>query len=135
MLMRAACIAFLLVFSLPALAATDQEIAQKCVVGWRWVAITELEFYYLPGGEVRGIRHDPKAITTFGGTWEVKNGALNQHTEADGTAAGRVNTFPIEMLPNGLCFVTTGGHKRLMWKNGKPLGGCSFTADCRAACL
>lgn len=105
-----------------ALATADDTIAQKCVVGWHWVAITHLEFYYLPGGEIQGIRHDPKGITTFAGTWEVKNGALRQHTAADNSVALRENIFPIEMLPNGLCFITTGGHKRLMWKDGKPLG-------------
>ncbi|HWE71581.1 MAG TPA: hypothetical protein VG328_00365 [Stellaceae bacterium] len=107
-----------------AFAATDEEIAQKCVVGWSWHASTGFQFTYLAGGDVQFYGRQTVAgyspLLTGHGTYEVKNGVLSQHTSVDGAAAAREISLPIEMLPSGACFITIAGHKRPMWINGKP---------------
>jgi hypothetical protein len=106
-----------------ALAALDEDIAQKCVVGWSWVAITGVRFTYLTGGNVElygRASSNIHPLFTGHGTWEVKSGVLSQRTQVDGTVAERENSYPIQMLPSGACFITIAGHKRPMWRDGKP---------------
>ena len=103
------------IVSVPAWAATDAEIAQKCVSGAKRVASSGTELTYLAGGVLRGLKHTKKHDVTFEGTWDVKQGILHQHLTGE-TGSVSDASFPIRMDQSGRCLFTSNGSEHPLKK-------------------
>ena len=109
----AALASSIIVTILPAWAASDEELAQKCVAGYK--AVSGAEITYLSGGSLEGLLHKGSTNITIRGTWEVRNGVLTVHSQAEG-GGQRINSFPIRMDDAGKCYINHGGTETLMEK-------------------
>jgi hypothetical protein len=96
---------FIVVTTLPAWAASDDEIAQKCVVGTSAMAQNGAQISYLPGGVLQGLLSRGPNHIGFHGTWEVKNGQLHAHGVGDGGAVIE-QTFSVGMDDAGKCLIS-----------------------------
>ena len=95
-----------LVASGPVWAASDEELAQKCMAGANTVAPNGAQIHYNSGGTLDGfLTRGPQHIV-IRGTWEIKNGVMTFHSQSEGGATA-TNSFPVRMDDAGNCFITT----------------------------
>ena len=107
---------FFLAFSCGAWAASDDEIAQKCISGMKTVAPNGAQITYLSGGNLNGMIHaGPSANVGIHGTWEVKNGVLNFRSQVE-SGQVREGSFPVRMDDAGNCYMTAGGTEKPIQK-------------------
>jgi len=97
--------------ALPALAATDQEIAQKCVAGMRFQSDSGSELAFLPGGTVSGSKKTRNGMIAIHGTWQVKNGRLTYQTHSTSSYTSRFS-HKIRLDGAGKCYMTTAKGER-----------------------
>jgi hypothetical protein len=104
-----------LIVSLPAFAATDDEIAQKCVVGMKLVTENRSELTFLSGGNVGGSSRSRGQLVAIHGTWSVKNGVLSYQIQ---TETGRMssNSHRMRLDETGKCYVTTSAGEKAVTK-------------------
>jgi hypothetical protein len=92
----------------PALAATDDEIAEKCIVGAKTFGRNNAQVNYLPGKALNGSIRRMGSLVSLHGTWDVQNGVLTFKTEDE---AGGISTgsYPVRMDDAGKCYLKKGG--------------------------
>lgn len=109
----------------PAIAATDDDLTNKCVNDWKWNAITGVHFTMLKGGMLEGYRDVGMGRVYLSGNWEVVKGILHLRTstqDASGpSAATRDIYFPIDMDKDGACWITFPKEGRKPMKNVEDL--------------
>ncbi len=98
-----------------AYAASDNDLAQKCVPGMQALPPNGAVITYQAGGTLSGFRKvSPRTMVHIQGTWEVKDGVLTSHSSG---GAGEVTTsFPIRMDDAGKCYMTVDGTERPIQK-------------------
>lgn len=92
--------------ALPALAATDQDIAQKCVAGMKLVTANSSDLTFLPGGNVSGSKNTRRGMVTIRGTWQVKDGVLIYETQSTSGYTNRIS-HKVRLDGTGKCYITT----------------------------
>jgi hypothetical protein len=103
--------AFVVTLAGPAWAASDDELAQKCITGMKTVAPNGAQISYLSGGGLEGLLRRGAQNIVIRGTWEVKNGVMTFHSQGE-TGPMVTNSFPVRMDASGKCFMTTPGGER-----------------------
>lgn len=109
-------IIFLVVLFLPispAFAVTDQELVEKCVLGWKLYVPKGIQYSYSAGGTVQGIKKSVSGTIVINGTWEVKGGVLTQHTNSE-NGPQITTSFPLHVADDGTCMFTAGGSDHRM---------------------
>lgn len=94
-----------------AFAASDEDLAAKCVPGMKYTSGTGVEMIFLANGTLNGSGHAHGQLMAVRGNWQVKNGLLNFQTQSESGNKGK-GAMHLRMDAAGKCYrMTPDGEK------------------------